>query len=501
MAGATLLSLPPEVLTLIFTNPSDLVAIRSVCKKFCKAADRAFALEFISTRDHVASPYSINALVAISAHSFFGPFVKTIRMNAFRALTTIKSPDKTPSKPKSASPKSGKIDQSIKTDQSDKNDHVRTHKRFFADLVYRKLMVQVFGNIKQHGNSINMEVHDSGVADSCLNSFGLRRLVDKKPFRHAYFLGSTLSETLFAAALAGCTVSGVGVDIQGLAHYDSMARATELWTVLRDLLHLSKSSTSPLGALLHPNSDDQTLLRHCLSEMSFEFRYLDQWEVRYKHPERFLGIRENVCDLSDTDVYHGYFHALLASAWLSNIQIHDLKILGLSLPRHGPGLSIDSLVPHLKTVTGITFGGMGLDDEEDWSHVVELLSTAPNLVFCRLYDLHTESLSAFQQEQRDDRVIKDGVVITSIPCGHVPDPAIDVRLGDVSAILKDLAAVLAADTASWHAGEEWDMELTRADEVEDYGFLAGLILEEMLFDITGGAYGLPPLGGGFFAGF
>lgn len=98
-------------------------------------------------------------------------------------------------------------------------------------------------------------------------------------------------------------------------------------------------------------------------------------------------------------------------------------------------------------------------------------------------------------------MIKDGVVITSIPCGHVPDPAIDVRLGDVSAILKDLAAVLAADTASWHAGEEWDMELTRADEVEDYGFLAGLILEEMLFDITGGAYGLPPLGGGFFAGF
>lgn len=95
MAGATLLSLPPEVLTLIFTNPSGLVAIRSVCKKFCKAADRAFALEFISTRDHVASPYSINALVAISAHSFFGPFVKTIRMNAFRALTTIKSPDKT----------------------------------------------------------------------------------------------------------------------------------------------------------------------------------------------------------------------------------------------------------------------------------------------------------------------------------------------------------------------------------------------------------------------
>lgn len=188
MAGATLLSLPPEVLTLIFTNPSDLVAIRSVCKKFCKAADRAFALEFISTRDHVALPYSINALVAISAHSFFGPFVKTIRMNAFRALTTIKSPDKTPSKPKSASPKSGKIDQSIKTDQSDKNDHVRTHKRFFADLVYRKLMVQVFGNIKQHGNSINIEVHDSGVAGSCLNSFGLRRLVDKKPFRHAYFL-------------------------------------------------------------------------------------------------------------------------------------------------------------------------------------------------------------------------------------------------------------------------------------------------------------------------
>ena len=300
MAGATLLSLPPEVLTLIFTNPSDLVAIRSVCKKFCKAADRAFALEFFSTRDHVASPYSINALVAISAHSFFGPFVKTIKMNAFRALATIKAPDKTPSKPKSASPKSGKIDQSIKT------DHVRTHKRFFADLVYRKLMVQVFGNIKQHGNGINIEVHDSSVAGNCLNSFGLRRLVDKKPFRHAYFLGSTLSETLFAAALAGCTVSGVGVDIQGLAHYDSMARATELWTVLTDLLHLSKSSTSPLGALLHPNSDDQTLLRHSLSEMSFELRYLDQWEVRYKHPERFLGIRENVCDLSDTDVYHGF---------------------------------------------------------------------------------------------------------------------------------------------------------------------------------------------------
>ncbi|THY23459.1 hypothetical protein D6D00_06212 [Aureobasidium pullulans] len=495
MAGATLLSLPPEVLTLIFTNPSDLVAIRSVCKKFCKAADRAFALEFFSTRDHVASPYSINALVAISAHSFFGPFVKTIRMNAFRALATIKSPDKTPSKPKSASPKSGKIDQSIKT------DHVRTHKRFFADLVYRKLMVQVFGNIKQHGNGINIEVHDSSVAGNCLNSFGLRRLVDKKPFRHAHFLGSTLSETLFAAALAGCTVSGVGVDIQGLAHYDSMARATELWTVLTDLLHLSKSSTSPLGALLHPNSDDQTLLRHSLSEMSFELRYLDQWEVRYKHPERFLGIRENVCDLSDTDVYHGFFHALLASSWLSNIHIHDLKILGLSLPHHGPGFSIDSLVPHLKTVTGITFGGLGLDDKEDWSHVVELLSTAPNLVFCRLYDLHTESLSAFQREQRDDRLIKDGVVVTSIPCGHVPDPAIDVRLGDVSAILKDLAAVLAADTAAWHAGEEWDMELTRADEVEDYGFLAGLTLDEMLLDITGGAYGLPPLGGGFLAGF
>jgi len=78
--------LPSEVLEMIANNLDlkDLAPCRLVSKSMSEAANNRFAKVFFSRRFHVASSYSVKALVDITAHPFFGKHVTAVIMDGVR---------------------------------------------------------------------------------------------------------------------------------------------------------------------------------------------------------------------------------------------------------------------------------------------------------------------------------------------------------------------------------------------------------------------------------
>ncbi|KEQ59067.1 uncharacterized protein M437DRAFT_20872, partial [Aureobasidium melanogenum CBS 110374] len=72
--------MPSEILSLIvnLVDSQSLKTLRLTNKRLCAISSGPFAKRHFSERKHVASTYSMEALVQITAHPFFGKFVKTV---------------------------------------------------------------------------------------------------------------------------------------------------------------------------------------------------------------------------------------------------------------------------------------------------------------------------------------------------------------------------------------------------------------------------------------
>lgn len=79
-----ILDLPRELLLEIaeFIDPKDLRAVRLVCKDFCTAAIKPFALTFFTKRVHSICPRSFEALADMAVHETFGPYIDTVIIQA-----------------------------------------------------------------------------------------------------------------------------------------------------------------------------------------------------------------------------------------------------------------------------------------------------------------------------------------------------------------------------------------------------------------------------------
>ena len=90
-ARSILPTLPPELLGRVFdfVNDRDLIRLRLVCKDICAAANRPFAICFFANSHHVTTEYSIQALVKITAHGVFSPYIKTVTICSARIATHV----------------------------------------------------------------------------------------------------------------------------------------------------------------------------------------------------------------------------------------------------------------------------------------------------------------------------------------------------------------------------------------------------------------------------
>ncbi|KEQ86408.1 hypothetical protein M438DRAFT_242763, partial [Aureobasidium pullulans EXF-150] len=75
-----LLGMPNEVLSMIVDHagPQAFPALRLTNKHLRAIANKPFAILNFSERKHVQSLHSMEALVEITAHAFFGIFVKKV---------------------------------------------------------------------------------------------------------------------------------------------------------------------------------------------------------------------------------------------------------------------------------------------------------------------------------------------------------------------------------------------------------------------------------------
>ncbi|KAG9739381.1 hypothetical protein KCU73_g9493, partial [Aureobasidium melanogenum] len=78
--------MPAEILSLIINlvDSESLKTLRLTSKRLCAISSGPFANRHFSERKHVASAYSMEALVKITAHPFFGKFVKTVIISGSR---------------------------------------------------------------------------------------------------------------------------------------------------------------------------------------------------------------------------------------------------------------------------------------------------------------------------------------------------------------------------------------------------------------------------------
>ncbi|KAG9656512.1 hypothetical protein KCU64_g5828, partial [Aureobasidium melanogenum] len=139
-----LVDLPTEVLVEIFDLVPDknLSTVRLVCKRLCDAATPRFATANFTERIHVASPYSISALIKITEHPVFGGYVKTVGVCGAIRLKERQS--------------SFYWNKFIEEDDCDAYRNVFVQTGSFAHCMER-----VFGNIRPRTGSLAIGIYDN----------------------------------------------------------------------------------------------------------------------------------------------------------------------------------------------------------------------------------------------------------------------------------------------------------------------------------------------------
>ncbi|THZ78817.1 hypothetical protein D6C84_08098 [Aureobasidium pullulans] len=79
-------SCPTEIIQMIAVaaDPTDLANLRLVSKQWCAVSSRLFGLANLRHPRFIISPYSLQGLVDLTAHSMFGPCVESVNIGSYR---------------------------------------------------------------------------------------------------------------------------------------------------------------------------------------------------------------------------------------------------------------------------------------------------------------------------------------------------------------------------------------------------------------------------------
>ncbi|THY12432.1 hypothetical protein D6D01_08602 [Aureobasidium pullulans] len=212
-ANPLLLGMPNEVLSMIVDHagPQAFPALRLTNKHLRAIANKPFAILHFSERKHVQSLHSMEALVEITAHAFFGIFVKKVIVSAFRPES-----ERTREYPVTCG--------SCRRPMYDRYciDHAPRHIVMTPEQ-FRGKLDDVFSNIARISHSVSI-----GICGDPLGCYGSKtyatcvNIVQKSQQRKycglrflSYCLGKTFGQIQEATQNSGCEIQGVKIELLG----------------------------------------------------------------------------------------------------------------------------------------------------------------------------------------------------------------------------------------------------------------------------------------------
>jgi hypothetical protein len=134
-AKPSLLTLPTEIIDKIFSfvdNP-DLISLRLVSRSVCAIANRPFAVKNFASSHHVVSRESFETLLAVSAHSFFGAYIKSIMISPYRKVLD-------------------------RLDPQDPDEDAIVDDLFVKTRGFSELMPKILANVRRHSGSVTIGI-------------------------------------------------------------------------------------------------------------------------------------------------------------------------------------------------------------------------------------------------------------------------------------------------------------------------------------------------------
>ncbi|THV72159.1 hypothetical protein D6D27_09778 [Aureobasidium pullulans] len=370
--ATTIESLPSEVLVMIAKNldHKDLAPCRLASKSLSEAANNRFAKVFFSRRFHVASSYSVKALVDITAHPFFGKHVTAVIMDGVR-MTKHRS----------------RGGPTLWTDPYDEEEEMRDDSEeesasildnaFVRSGQCQSLLQKVFENIKGYGNSVEVGVGDCKYNNG-VRSFGRKALLNHKVL-YTYFMAETLGLTLAAAEAAKCPIQKLRVDIQGEAGEDYRQKSVRLEKVVSEFLMQNTSS---------PNKFTISVITD-VTDWPWHEQGTKQCLIKYDGDEGLLEVMNNRFGSQHSLCGHAYLVPNITRLCLPKMTVARLRVQDSDI--HSSSYFItDVLGNFIKTLTDIRLEGVTLrDSPRSWKLIMESLASMPSLQKCLLHGLLT----------------------------------------------------------------------------------------------------------------
>lgn len=401
----SLSTLPVELLDQIFqlVDDPDLISLRSVSKSVCAVASRPFAVRNFTTCYHVVTRPSFETLLAISAHSIFGSYIKRITLCPAYAILRYHNL------------------------YNLEDEHTVVDDSFVRSGKFSVLIQQILANIGQHSNSVTISIHEDfhlerGPHDTLFEDTPRQLYHGERAIRDN-FCGSVYktSETL-ELVLAEMRVAEI--DINGL-ELNSIHRNSGYATKLKSYKVVTKfleSRGSPINLCL--TWDGNGVLEYNFSQKRLCFSNSSLLlDPAVNRPDA-LFIKETVRWLVDSS---------FSELCLRDLDVNRLSYLDVYFTQ-----SIETL-----TLEDIKLGSVFLA-QGVYSALFQRLSGLPNLKHCKFHRLHY----ALPSDGRSDIQLISGryeskwsSLLLIFPDGKFE---LEIQGADILGKLEDLAAYTAA---------------------------------------------------------
>ncbi|TIA37831.1 hypothetical protein D6C78_04453 [Aureobasidium pullulans] len=378
--ATTIEDLPSEVLEMIANNldHKDLAPCRLTSKSMSEAANNRFAKVFFSRRFHVASSYSVKALVDITAHPFFGKHVTAVIMDGVRMTKHRSRGGPTLwTDPYDEEEEMYNTTPALRDDSEEESASILDN-AFVRSGQCQSLLQKVFENIKGYGNSVEVGVGDCKY-DNGVRSFGRKALLNHKVL-YTYFMAETLGLTLAAAEAAKCPIQKLRVDIQGEARQDYRQKSVRLEKVVSEFLMQNTSSPNKFTiSVITDNSD-----------WSWNEQDTKQCLIKYDGDEGLLEVTNNRFGREKHSLCgHAYLVENITRLCLPKMTIARLRVQDSDV-YSSPYFITDVLGNSIKTLRDIRLEDVTLrDSPRSWKLIMESLASMPSLQKCLLHGLLT----------------------------------------------------------------------------------------------------------------
>jgi hypothetical protein len=391
-----MLSLPVEVMERVvsFSDPREVITLRSTCKILEKAAINSFIDHFIKCRRHAIPIHSLRTLIEITTHPYFAKFVSKIVLDTTFPFKKVEG---------------------VYLDAIDEPLNYKSFRFLVWTALYR---------LKMHSNHITL-----GVTDSNGSCFGLKELLSR-PTAHLF---KQERHDTFLMLREFATDKEIDLNINGF----DLDLSESLGTSREGLEALKFVTTA--GGHFSTLSSDATLniWINMLPDKRSDFRLIWDPESKSLYIEGIDMWQGHISMIS------GLFHGM---TWPSTAGIKHLALKQCCVDDDTDSVVfVDLIRACIGTLEKIKLCGIVILDDSRWSLVLHELARASNLQKVELNQLEREVYA-------DDDSVGEFPYRAIIEQVHSWCGSGDECLSE----LASLTALVKADEDKWEAMDDQD---------------------------------------------